>query len=76
MPETKTNLQAKPVSLELANELLNQLSRKLMVVTDHSLEHLVAKGVIAPMARDGLGEMVPAGMGGGCACGGACSCGA
>jgi hypothetical protein len=34
-------------------KLVNELTRRVMVVSDDSLKHLVDRGVIALMARDG-----------------------
>jgi hypothetical protein len=42
-----------PVSPERVGELLHELTKRLMVVTDHSLSHLQARGVVPLMARDG-----------------------
>ena len=46
-------LATRPISLEQAMSLLQDMSRRLNVVSEQGLGHLLARGVIAPIARDG-----------------------
>jgi hypothetical protein len=41
------------ISLERAEELMAELSRRLTVVSDQALDHLVVRGVLGTKARDG-----------------------
>ena len=46
-------LATRPISLEQARSLLQEMSLRLTVVSEQGLGHLLARGVIAPVARDG-----------------------
>jgi hypothetical protein len=46
-------LATRAISLDQAMSLLQEMSRRLTVVSEQGLGHLLARGVIAPVARDG-----------------------